>query len=129
LLDDGRALRQTFCGDGLWLRILDVPASLSARSYRTSGRLVLDVVDDDIGGYAAGRYLLEADGEAASCTRTGDDPDLQLSQRALAGSYLGGFSLRQLAVSGQVIEQRPGAIARADVMFGAELAPWNSTGF
>jgi predicted acetyltransferase len=128
LLPDGRALRQTYAGDSLWLRILDVPRSLAARSYATPGRLVLDVVDDT-GGYATGCYLLEADDSGSSCERTSLEPDLELSQRALAGVYLGGFSLRQLRIAGHVRELRAGALDQADVMFGAVPAPWNATNF
>lgn len=129
LLADGRALRQTYTGDGLWLRILDVPAALSARGYRAPGSLVLEVVDDDRGRFTSGRYALDADDDSAQCTRTNAEPDLRLTQRALAGCYLGGFGLRQLAITGQVSELRSGALDRADLMFSTSRAPWNSTGF
>src|SRR5262245_26659657 len=33
-------------GDGLWVRLVDVGAALSARSYATDGAVVFDVVDD-----------------------------------------------------------------------------------
>src|SRR6202035_2687098 len=36
LLADGRALRQTYAGDDVWIRLLDVCASLAARSYSAS---------------------------------------------------------------------------------------------
>ncbi|MGH8960243.1 MAG: GNAT family N-acetyltransferase [Jatrophihabitantaceae bacterium] len=128
LLEDGRALHQTYAGDGLWLRLLDVPAALSARSYAVSGRLVLDVVGDRL-GYADGRYALDADRDGSTCTATADDADLRLSHRALAATYLGGHTLRALAPAGGVEELTAGAIARADAMFGTALAPWNATGF
>ncbi len=80
--------------DRLWIRILDVAATLSARRYSTDGSIVFDVVDPDGPGYAAGRYRLEAGPGGASCTATGDSPDLRVHQRALAASYLGGTSLR-----------------------------------
>jgi predicted acetyltransferase len=129
LLADGRALRQDFCGDDLWVRLLDVPAALSARGYATPGRLVLDVVDDDLGGYASGRYLLDAGADGASCTRTSDSADLRLPQRMLASAYLGDQSLRALSVAGGIDELTPGAMARADAMLATALRPWNTTGF
>lgn len=130
LLGDGRALEQTGASDFLWLRLLDVPQALEARSYATPGRLVLDVVDDDLGGYGSGRYLLECaqDGTAA-CAITSAEPDLRLSQRALASVYLGGHRLRARMPAGDVQEMRPGALARADTMFAVPLAPWNPTMF
>lgn len=129
LLADGRALRQTYAGDHTWLRLLDVPAALAARGYATPGRLVLDVVDDDLGGYAAGRYLLDADLDGASCAASTASADLALSQRALAASYLGGHTLRQQQIAGLIEELSPGALARADAMFATPTVPWNPTGF
>ncbi len=129
LLSDGRALRKTFAGDDLWVRLLDVPAALSARGYTVPGRVVLEVVDDDTGGYAAGRYLLDAGPDGAECRSTTESADLRISQRALASIYLGGFSLRQVFIGGGVEELTAGALLRADAMFTTTLAPWNSTGF
>jgi predicted acetyltransferase len=129
LLPDGRALRQIYAGDDVWIRLLDVCASLAGRSYAASGRLVLEVVDDDGAGYAAGRFLLEADGDDSACRPTEQSPDLRLTQRRLASIYLGGFSLRQLAIGGGVEEITPDALRRADAMFATDLAPWNATSF
>jgi predicted acetyltransferase len=130
LLTDGRALRQTYAGDGLWLRILDLPAALSARRYAVPDRLTFEVVDDDIGGFASGRYVLDGGPDGASCApSTVDSADLRVHQRALAGAYLGGFSLRGRSVAGGVDELTPGALRRADAMFATPLAPWCATGF
>jgi predicted acetyltransferase len=130
LLPDGRALEQSETVDGIWVRLLDVPAALSARRYSVSDRLVLDVVDDDVGGFAAGRYVLEAGPDGAKClASTVDSPDLQVHQRALAAAYLGGYSLHAQAITGRVAELTPGALRRADAMFATPLAPWCATGF
>ncbi len=129
LMRDGRALRQTFLGDDTWLRLLNVPAALSARGYASAGRLVLEVVDADLGGYAAGRYLLDGSADGASCASTRAPADLRLSQRALASAYLGTYSLRQLAPGGGVVELTSGAMSRFDAMFATPIRPWNATGF
>lgn len=128
LLADGRALRQTYAGDHTWVRLLDVPAALSARGYAVPGRLVLDVVGDGQ-GYANGCYVLDADADGASCISTTLSPDLRVSAQALAATYLGGHTLRALAIGGDVEELSSGAMARADAMFATDLAPWNSTVF
>jgi len=128
LLPDGRALKRTYSGDHTWLRLLDVPAALSARRYTVPGRVVLDVVGDSM-GFADGRVRLEADGADAECAPSDAAADLRLSHRALAAAYLGGRSLRELAIGGGVDELSPGALGRADAMFGTGLAPWNATGF
>lgn len=129
LLGDGRTLKQTDVIDFLWLRLLDVPAALSARGYATEGRVVLDVVDEDLGGYGNGRVALTAAARGAECVPTDEAPDLRISQRALASIYLGGHRLRQRELLRDVAELTPGALDRVDVMFATPFAPWTQTGF
>ena len=125
LLVDGRALEQVYAGDHLWLRLIDVPAALSARTYAGGDRLVLEVVDDDIGGFATGTYVLEG----GSCQRSTAPADLRVHQRVLAAAYLGGFSFSQQRPAGGVEELTPGSLARADAQFATPLAPWAGTDF
>jgi predicted acetyltransferase len=129
MIADGRALHQTELSDDLWLRLLDVPAALEARGYATPGRLVLEVVDEDGAGFAAGRYLLDAEEAGARCIRTGDSPDLTISQRTLASAYLGDRSLRALSVAAAVDEHTAGSLARFDAMLVTPRPPYNGTGF
>jgi predicted acetyltransferase len=129
LLHDGRALRQHGTNDDLWLRLLDVAAALSARRYAVPGRLVIEVLDEDLGGYAAGRYVLDAGPDGAACTRTTETSDLRLPQRALASAYLGDHSVRELMITGAIDELSPGAVATADSMFATAQLPWNATAF
>jgi predicted acetyltransferase len=126
-LRDGRALEQTNWFDHLWVRLLDVPAALAARDYAMPGRVVLDVVDEGLGRYGAGRVLLDVDESGVQCKPTDEAADLRIDQRALASCYLGGFRMRQLAHG--IEELTPGALGRADVMFSVPLPPWNQTGF
>ena len=127
-LADGRALKQSDSCDALWVRLLDVPAALSARGYAVDGDVVLEVVDEQ-GGFAAGRYrLLAADGEA-TCVLTDAPADLRIDQRVLASIYLGGHLLAQLALAGGVEELTPGAAARVGTMFATPLPPWTQTHF
>ncbi|MEO6884940.1 MAG: GNAT family N-acetyltransferase [Jatrophihabitantaceae bacterium] len=129
LMPDGRALRQDYTGDWLWLRLLDIPASLMARSYAVPGQLVLQVADEDIGGYGAGRFALDAAADGTSCRPTTGAADLQVSQRTLASVYLGARTFAQARLAEGVDELTSGALARADAMFATGLAPWNATGF
>jgi predicted acetyltransferase len=127
LLADGRAFEQTSSWDSLWVRLLDVPAALAARSYAIAGRVVLDVVDTELGGYGAGRVVLDADEDGVQCTATSESADLRVSQRALAACYLGGYRLGQLP--SDVEELSSGALERTDLMFSVSRMPWNQTGF
>src|SRR5262249_26469636 len=98
MLDDPRAVRRTV-RDGLWLRLLHVPAALSARTYAQDPDVVLEV-DDAFCPWNAGRHRLTAGG----CARTDDAADLALDAATLAAAYLGGVSLLDLAAAGRVRE-------------------------
>ncbi len=122
LVADGRAVRQVDRYDFLWLRVLDVPAALTGRDYRSAGRVVLEIVDP--AGYAAGRFALDASPAGATCTPTTGSADLTLPVTGLGSAYLGGHRLGLLAAAGLVDEHTPGAVATADRLFGADRAPW-----
>ena len=107
-------------GDGLWVRLVDVRAALSARSYASDGSIVIDVTDDFC-RWNRGRWKLE-DG-AAKKTRVAS-AELACDVSALGSVYLGGFTFQQLVRGGRVQELEPGAAARADALFATERAPW-----
>jgi predicted acetyltransferase len=130
LLVNGRAVQPSYVGDAVWVRLLDVPAALAGRGYAGAGEICFEISDDDVGGYGAGRFLLEAAPEGATCRPAPErTPDLRLSQRALAAVYLGQPAFRHQHSAGLVDEETPGAIARADALFNTALLPWVSTGF
>lgn len=109
--------------DGLWLRLLDVPAALERRGYAADGELVLDVSDEfmpDCGG----RWRLHVRDGRATVEETTDEPDLVLETNDLASVYLGGFSFTDLARAGRGTERTPGVRLVADRMFATDRAPW-----
>ncbi len=120
LLTDEPARLHARVGDGLWLRLVDVAAALSERTYAGAGRLVLGVADAFC-PWNEGTYVLEG-GEA----RRDDDaePELRLDVRALGAVYLGGFTFAQLERAGRVEELRPEAAAHADALFRTDVRPW-----
>ena len=128
-LQDGRTLVMTQQFDFLWLRLLDVTAALSARRYAVPGDLVLEVIDEDIGRFTSGRYRLAAGDDGAECAPTTAGADVEITQRALASIYLGGFRLGEMRLAGGARERTPGALARLDLMFSTPRSPWNSTWF
>lgn len=123
MLADPRLLRIRKVREFVWLRLVDLPAALTARAYARSGTLVLEVADTTL-PENAGRFLLETDGEAASCTRGQGQPELELDVADLAAVYLGGATFATLARAGRVRERSAGAIARADALFASRPAPW-----
>jgi predicted acetyltransferase len=128
MLADSRRLRTTELRDGLWVRVLDIPAALSARAYRAPGRLAIHVLDSFL-PENTGSYLLEAGPDGALCTPTTADPDLALDAATLASAYLGGTAFSVLGAAGRVREERPGTLALADLMFGTSRAPQCVTDF
>ena len=109
--------------DGLWIRLVDVGAALSARTYAADGALVLDVVDAFC-PWNEGRWRL-ADGVAK---RSKASAHLRCDVTALGSVYLGGFTFEQLVRGGRVEELRRGAAARADAIFASGRAPFASAG-
>ena len=106
-------------GDGLWVRVVDLPAALSGRTYGEGGSLVLEV-RDAICDWNDGRWKLDG----GTCERTDEEPDLALDVSALGSAYLGAVSFKQLRDALRVEELRPGAIERADVLFAWRPLPW-----
>jgi len=105
--------------DGLWLRLVDVGAALSARAYAAPGAVVIEVVDQFC-PWNQGRWHVTDHGTK----RTDAAPELRCDVTTLGSVYLGGFTWAQLASALRVDELRPGAVARADAMFHADRAPW-----
>jgi predicted acetyltransferase len=107
-------------GDGIWVRVVDVGAALSARSYAHDGEVVFEVADA-FAPWNEGRWKLRG----GSCERTDDDADLRCDVTALGSVYLGGFTFADLARGLRVEELREGAIDRADSIFRrTAVAPW-----
>ncbi|WP_328298648.1 GNAT family N-acetyltransferase [Streptomyces sp. NBC_00435] len=115
--------------DTMHVRLVDLPAALAARTYGAPLDVVLEV-EDAFCPWNAGRWRLSAGADgAATCTRTEDPAELELSVRELGSAYLGGFTLNSLAAAGLVREVRPGALAPASRAFAGDVAPWLPHGF
>ena len=107
-------------GDGLWVRLVDVGAALSARAYGGDGPIVLELEDAFL-PENTGRWRLEA----GSAERTDDEADLALGVGELGSGYLGGFTFGELVRAGLVRELKEGGAARADAVFLADAPkPW-----
>jgi predicted acetyltransferase len=128
LLADPRRLLTTRVRDDLWVRLLDLPAALTARGYADEGRLVLQVTDA-LRPRNQGRFVLEAGPGGASLRPTGAAPDLAMDVSDLGAAYLGGVRFTTLAQAGRVAERTPGALRGADRMFTVDPAPLSTTYF
>jgi predicted acetyltransferase len=152
LADPRRARRRI--GDGLWVRLTDVPKALAQRRYACPVDVVLEVTDslltanqgtwrlrtDAAGvGSGAGRgggagggagsgagagFAGSGMGLAASCEPAAGPADLVLDVSALGAAYLGGTRLGWLAAAGRVTERRKGALATLSTAMSWDPAPW-----
>jgi predicted acetyltransferase len=105
--------------EGLWVRLIDLPAALAARGYATDGAVVIEVADTFC-PRNAGRWRIGRDG----IVRTQEPADLACDVNALGSVYLGGFTFAELARALRVEELREGALARADALFHSDRKPW-----
>jgi predicted acetyltransferase len=130
-LADPRRARATIV-DGLYIRLVDLPAALTSRLYSSAVDVVIEVADDRLPANA-GRWRLTAggpaDGVKPSCERTTAEPDLVMPVVALGAAYLGGTRLRALAEAEVITEVRPGALAALSTAMWWDPAPWAPTSF
>ncbi len=122
-LVDPRAARLSSVEDETWLRLLDVPTALSARTYGSADAVVL-AVDDQLVPENSGRYRVGTDG----AERTGATAEIEIGVAELASVYLGGTRFAALATAGRVRGDAP-ALRRADLLFASDRMPWSGTYF
>ncbi len=108
--------------EALWLRILDIPAALQARTYRGSGTLVLEL-EDEMFPPNQGCWRIEVDDGQASVEKASESADARLHIRDLAATYLGAFSLANLVAAGRATELKDGATETFDALFGTSVSP------
>ena len=123
LVSDIRGARVVGEQDHLWVRILDVPAALSARRYENDGDIVLEVGDDM--GFAGGRFRMRVSGGEATIETTTASPDATLPVSSLGSVYLGHDSARHLALAGKLC----GDADALDRLFRTAVPPRLSTWF
>jgi predicted acetyltransferase len=123
LVADPRACRVTAGGDETWLRLIDVPAALAARSWW--GEPMVVEVTDPVLEANSGRYRLGA-GPVRRC----DEPaGLKLGVDALAMLYLGAWRPSALVRAGRAVVSAPDQAERADRLFATRTPPWCGTFF
>jgi len=121
LVPEPRRLGATVA-DGLWVRLVDVPAALSARAYSAPLDVVVELTDAILPANA-GRWRLTTSGDKTTCEPTTDPADLACDVLELGAAYLGGTSLAALGRAGRVRELRAGALTAADTAFRWHQAP------
>ncbi|MEU8781874.1 GNAT family N-acetyltransferase [Streptomyces sp. NPDC048637] len=123
LVADRDQVRVTAQEPSLWIRLVDVHAALTARSWAAPVDLVVDLRDTAL-PVNAGRFRLTAGPEGATWHPTDEAPDLSLDVRELASCYLGGTPLRHFVHAGLATEHTPGAVRRLDAALATEWLPF-----
>ena len=124
-LFDVRAHETRQIHDEQWLRLLDVDAALSARTYAATPAAVTVAVNDP--GFAdnCGTWTIGEDGATASDAA----PDVTVDIATLSAAYLGGVPWRALASSGLLVGCDPSMLTKLDALFGVYPAPFCGSGF
>ncbi len=104
--------------EGLWLRVVDLDAALTGRTYAADDTVVIEV-RDELCPWNAGKWKLGSD-----VGRTDDDAELELDIADLATVYLGAFDFGRLADAQRVRELKPGAVERATDLFRTSRPPF-----
>lgn len=125
---DRDQVRVTSVFPALWLRLVDVAAALTGRSWAAPVELVLDLTDVRLPANA-GRFRLKAGPHGASYEPSDAAPDLTLDVRELAACYLGGTRAVELAAAGLVREHAPGAAAALDAALRTGALPHTADDF
>ena len=124
LFTDPRAAKTESTEDESWLRLIDVPAALAARTYGPAEPVVLELSDRSLPAND-GRYRVGPDG----ASRTDGEPALRLSADTLAMLYFGTWRASALAATGRIEVLDPAAPEAADVLFGTRESVWCGTFF
>ena len=108
--------------DTLWVRVLDLPAAIAARTYATAADLVVEV-SDGFTGHTAGTWRLALRPDGGEATRVDAEPEVRCDVSEVGAAFLGGSSLVQRAAAGR-IHGDPDAIARWSAAMSHEPRPW-----
>ncbi|HEY7595505.1 MAG TPA: GNAT family N-acetyltransferase [Actinophytocola sp.] len=105
--------------DELWVRVVDVPRALAARTYGPADPVVIEIVDPLLPGNS-GRYLISPQGTE----RTSSPPGLTMTVEALGMIYLGTWRPSTLAAIGRLTAKNPVAAEAADRLFATDRPSW-----
>ncbi|MFC4128264.1 GNAT family N-acetyltransferase [Nocardia rhizosphaerae] len=121
LLTDPRAVRVIRHGDTLWARLMDVPAALTARTYRHDVDTVLSVHDPFRA--AGGTFALRVRDGIAECEPTDRRAELTGDIAVLGALYFGAHRARDLAAGHRIRVENPAALRDLDAAFTTDRAP------
>jgi predicted acetyltransferase len=72
-----------------WFRLVDVPQALSQRGYQGSGSVVLEITEDSLAPWNAGKWHLQVEDSVATVAATKAPATAQLSVKTLGSMFTG----------------------------------------
>jgi len=112
----------------VYLRLVDLPAAVMSRGYRTDDTLTLRV-HDRFRPRNDGTWRVAVVDGVASCEAVGGPADLELDATSLATIALGGVRVTSLAAAGVVTASTPDAVPRLERLLATDVAPWHGSMF
>jgi predicted acetyltransferase len=127
LLTDSRLARTTRRDDDLWLRIIDIPVALEARSYQADLSTVFEVSN----GFCSdgGRFALEIRDGRAVCTPTAAAAEIEMGLDVLGSLYLGAHRASAFAAVNRLRAKDFELILRLDAAFVSDVPAQLGFGF
>lgn len=122
MVSEPRRFATTLVFDALWIRILDVKAALTQRTYEHDATVVFSLVDS-YRPETEGAYRLTVTDGVGECERTDDAAALDIDIDVLGAIYLGGGDLPGYARAGRV-RGSDGDIAALHRIFSTMREPW-----
>lgn len=126
LLTDPRLVRTTDAADGMWVRLLDVPAALAARTYSVELDVVLEVTDCFLD--RGGRFRLRGGPDGAECEPTDGPADVYTDVSTFGALYLGAHGVATVARAG-LLQADGTRLRQLDLAMRSERAPQHGTRF
>ena len=127
LLTDHRVARLTHYEDDLWLRIMDIPTALEARTYQSDVSAVIEISD----GFRSdgGRFAVQIRDGRARCTSTSAPADVTMGLDVLGSLYLGAHKASSFASANRLHAKDSGLLARLDAAFVSDVPAVLGFGF
>ncbi|MDT5244965.1 MAG: hypothetical protein QOD36_2341 [Mycobacterium sp.] len=127
LLTDHRLARITHYEDDLWLRIMDIPTALEARTYQADLSAVVEVSD----GFRSdgARFAAQIRNGRARCTPTDAEADVSMDLDVLGSLYLGAHKASSFATANRLHSNDSGLARRIDAAFVSDVPAALGYGF
>jgi predicted acetyltransferase len=127
LLADPRVARLTHYEDDLWLRIMDIPTTLEARTYQADVSTVIEI--SDVFRSDGGRLALEIRDGRARCTPTDAEADVRMDLDVLGSLYMGAHKASSYAAANRLHTNDAALLGRLDAAFASDVPAVLGFGF